>query len=239
MKPVLAIRQVEHEGLERIADALQSQGLAHQHADMFAEPPREFRPDDWAGLVVMGGPMNVDETDRYPFLATQCDWISRSLRAGLPVLGICLGAQLIAKALGARVYKAPQKEVGWYEVELTEAAAEDRLFQGSETTQTVFHWHGDTFDLPDRAVRLATSEMCPNQAFRLDTAYALQFHLEVTVETIQRWLEVPVMQAELGEATHIDKDSLTGLAEEKLPAMTALGDQVFGRFAEMCRYAGQ
>ena len=131
---------------------------------------------------------------------TKCDGFNRRSMAKLPVLGVCLGSQLLAKALGSRVYANRVKEIGWYEVELLPAANDDRLFGGLCTSPrprpraerekvTVFQWHGDTFDLPKGAVQLARSAQCENQAFRFgEAAYGLQFHMEVTAEIIDSWL---------------------------------------------------
>ena len=165
MKPVLVLRHVAHEGLGTIADALARQQCRTPLLEMFAQPPGEFDPRDWSGLIVMGGPMNADETDRFPFLADEVRWLRQAVDAELPVLGVCLGAQLLAKALGARVYANRVKEIGWYEVELLPAAADDPLFRGIASPVTVFHWHGDTFDLPAGAVQLARSAQCEIRRF--------------------------------------------------------------------------
>ena len=120
-----------------------------------------------------------------------CSGLSSRLAMDLPVLGICLGSQLLAKTLGARVYPNHVKEIGWYPVELTPAAADDPLFAQSGT-RTMFQWHGDTFDLPSGAVHLARSPACENQAFRYGRrAYGLQFHIEMTAAMIDDWLSVP------------------------------------------------
>src|SRR5438105_12735775 len=117
MKPILAFRQVEHEGLGALESIIHDAGLESRYVDMFAGPPAEFDPDSCCGLVVLGGPMNVDETQRYPFLADERRWIRAALDAQLPVLGICLGAQLLASTLGAEVRPRPTKEIGWYTID--------------------------------------------------------------------------------------------------------------------------
>lgn len=148
--------------------------------------PPATQPYD--GLVILGGPMNVDETDRYPFLSGEVALLQSALRRELPTLGICLGAQLLAKAAGARVVRGPAPEIGWFPVRLTEAGRQDPLFQGIPEEFMTFHWHGDTYDLPPKAVHLASSAQYPQQAFRIgEQAYALQFHVEVTPEIVQRW----------------------------------------------------
>ena len=141
------------------------------------------------GLIVMGGPMNVDEIDKYPYLFEEVRLIEKMISESKPVLGICLGSQLIAKALGEKIYPNKHKEVGWYPIELTENAASDPVFSSCPQKIKVLHWHGDTFDLPKGAVHLARSSRCENQAFRWGkTTYGLQFHLEVTPNMLKSWI---------------------------------------------------
>ena len=132
--------------------------------------------------------MNVDETDGYPHLGSQVKLIQEVAGRGLPVLGICLGSQLLARALGAGVHKAPEGEIGWAEVELTDKGRADSIFKGLPDPLPVFQWHEDTFDLPSGSTRLASSMVCQNQAFRFGPrAYAFQFHFEVTQEMALEW----------------------------------------------------
>jgi GMP synthase-like glutamine amidotransferase len=134
----------------------------------------------------MGGPMNVDETAKYAWLAPERALLSQLIERDARVLGICLGAQLLARAAGARVYPQRPKEIGLFPVSLTAEGASDRLFSLFADPQQVFQWHGDTFDLPDGAVLLARSERFAHQAFRLGRrVYALQFHLECTLEIVR------------------------------------------------------
>lgn len=142
-------------------------------------------------LVVLGGPMGVYESGKYPWLAEEIRFLGEALRAGFPVYGLCLGAQLMAAALGARVYPAEEKkEIGWFPVELTKAAREDPLLGDEEPSFPVFQWHGDAFDIPEGAVHLASSARYPHQAFRWgERAYAFQFHLEVGLDDVSAWLD--------------------------------------------------
>lgn len=235
MKPVLALRHVRHEHLGTLEAIFRRYGLVFQYVDVLVETPRAFQPDQLAGLVVLGGPMSVDETQRYPALAAEAGWIKDAVELGLPVLGICLGSQLLAKALGARVYANRVKEIGWYSLELTSAAQWDRLFAGCASSQTVFQWHGDTFELPSGAVHLARSAVCPHQAFRYgERAYGLQFHLEVTAELIDEWLIQPDNHRELAGLDYIDPDEIRRRTPREMPALAALGEEVLSRFAEMC-----
>jgi len=143
---------------------------------------------DYDFVVSMGGPMNVYEEDTYPFLAEETKFLARCFEKGLPVLGICLGAQLMAKAAGAKVTKAPQEETGWYPVSLTEDGKDDPFFKGLPESFTVFQLHGDTFEIPREGTLLATSPTCRNQAFRIGNSLALQFHLEVQAAKLAIWL---------------------------------------------------
>jgi len=146
--------------------------------------------DKFTHIVFLGGPMNVYEEDRYPFLIEEDLFIKEAIQRGKSILGICLGAQLIAKALGAKVFKAPVREIGWYDVSLTRIGSIDPFFSHLPKTFSVFQWHEDTFEIPHGAVLIATSSPVPHQAFRYgDNAYGLQFHLEVNQDIIRQWVE--------------------------------------------------
>jgi GMP synthase (glutamine-hydrolysing) len=148
------------------------------------EPLPQLGEIDW--LIVMGGPMGACDEDKYPWLAAEKLFIAKVIVAGKVVLGICLGAQLIADVLGARVYPNKFKEIGWFPIELTKEARCSSLFDFLPGQQMVFHWHGDTFDLPDGAVHIAKSDACKNQAFVYrDKVIGLQFHLELTAENVK------------------------------------------------------
>lgn len=143
---------------------------------------------DW--LIVMGGPMNIYEYDRYPWLRPEKQLIRQAIDSGRRVLGICLGAQLIADALGGIVTRNAQTEIGWFPVHMNAAAAGSRLFAGFPATFTAFHWHGDTFSIPPGSRPLAASEACAHQAFDYgERVAAIQFHLEVTAANARVWFE--------------------------------------------------
>ena len=140
-------------------------------------------------LIVLGAPIGVYEAAQYPFLEAELEVIRRRLDRGMPILGICLGAQLIAAAAGARVYPSGVREIGWGPVSLTAAGSESCLRHLSGCDYTVLHWHGDTFDLPEGATLLASTPMVRHQAFALGpNALGLQFHAEADPRTIERWL---------------------------------------------------
>jgi len=133
--------------------------------------------------------MNVYEKYKYPYLIAEEECIHKAVELGIPVMGICLGAQLMAKSFGAKVTKAPQKEIGWDEITLNETGKNDKLFSGLSETLDVFQWHGDMFDVPGLGVLLGNSRIC-NQVFKLgEKSYALQFHIEVTPKIIEAWLK--------------------------------------------------
>ncbi len=186
---VLIIKHVEIEGPGLIEDCLRQQRITYQILSLEPSLPLP-KLDNLSHIVILGGPMNVYEEYRYPFLKDEDLFIKEAIQRGKSVLGICLGAQLIAKALGAKVFKAPIKEIGWYDVSLTKIGSEDPLFSNLPKTFPVFQWHEDTFEIPTAGKLIATSNSIPHQAFRYgDNAYGLQFHFEVTREMITEWIK--------------------------------------------------
>lgn len=235
MKPILALRHVPHEGLGLLEPLLRNLGLVYSYVDLWEADSLRFRADQLAGLIVLGGPMNVDQTGQYPYLAHELEWIRESLQVQLPILGLCLGSQLLAKSLGAEVRPNARKEIGWYTIDPTSEAANDPLFQSIDQGTTVFQWHGDTFDLPDGAVQLARSEACEQQAFRYgDCAWGLQFHLEVTGEMVHQWLEVDENCAEVAELPEIDPDEIRLRTAGKIGPMHQVAERALTPFAELC-----
>ncbi len=187
----LVLQHVAVEGPGTLASYLDARGWTLETAALYEGAHLPEDAQGYQAVIVMGGPMGVYDEAEYPFLPDEHQFLRRVLAQGVPVLGICLGSQLLAKALGARVYRNPQKEIGWYTVDLTPAGAADPLFAGLTSPVPVFQWHGDAFDLPVGATPLAASPLCPLQAFRYgDRVYGLLFHLELTPTVIQSWLEV-------------------------------------------------
>lgn len=183
----LAIRHVAFEDLGSFARTLERAGYRVEYRDATEGGLAAIDPLEAGLLVVLGGPVGVYDTGPYPFLAEEIAMLERRLAADLPTLGICLGAQLIAHALGGRVYPGPEKEIGWAPVALTEAGRAGPLSQLADVP--VLHWHGDTFDLPAGCELLASTEACRNQAFaRGRRIMGLQFHPEVLGHGFERWL---------------------------------------------------
>jgi len=185
LKTALAIRHIDFEDLGFFDAPLRRAGYEVRYLDAGRDGLDDA--DDADLLVVLGGPMGVYEEDLYPFLADEVERVSRRIAAGMPTLGICLGSQLIAASLGARVYPGGVKEIGFAPVTLT-AAGRSSALAGIPDGQAVMHWHGDTFDLPADAELLASTAAYPNQAFAYGQhVLALQFHLEAG-EDIEQWL---------------------------------------------------
>jgi GMP synthase (glutamine-hydrolysing) len=230
---VLVIQHVPHEGLGTFADALKEAGCSWTSVNAAGANPRWPALSEMSGLVVLGGPQSVYELARSPHLATEIALLKAALKAKLPILGICLGAQLLAAALGARVTKNPQKEIGWYPLMRQSGADGDALFEPFGQTETVFQWHGDAFALPNGAVRLASSPLCREQAFRHgDRAYGLQFHVEVTEPMMRSWLLAPSNKAELARLRGIiDPETIWRHAPEHTGRLRELAGHVASAFA--------
>jgi GMP synthase (glutamine-hydrolysing) len=188
-RAAIAIRHVAFEDLGLLGPILQRGGWEMSYRDAPIDDLTDPAIETADLLIVLGGPIGVYETDAYPFLAAEITVLERRLSRGRPTLGICLGAQLMARALGARVFPGPVKEIGWGAVELTEAGAASSLKPLADAAARVLHWHGDTFDLPSEVIRLAGNANYPNQAFAIgEWALALQFHIEADPARLDLWL---------------------------------------------------
>ena len=230
MAKVYVLQHHAAENLGRISDALEGAALAWQYVRVADGQPVPKDMKAAGGLIVMGGPMGVYQTDRYPWLRDEMALINDAIKHNLPVLGVCLGAQIVAAALGATVMRNPAgKEIGWHSITLEEAARKDRLMRGLPDDLTPFHWHGDIFELPSGAVSLARSEKTPCQAFRYgDKVYALQFHFEVTSEGVRAM--AAAFAKELVREK-ISADEMVAQSDEFVPALEHIADTVFSRWA--------
>ena len=183
-KKVLSIQNIEFETLGTLKDLFESDGYQIENIEAQTEIIPS-KADRYKAIVILGGPMAV--YDGMSYIKKEQELIRDAIKNKIPVLGICLGSQIIAQATGGKVYKGSKKEIGWYNVNLSLNGYKD-LFKGIKNkTMRVFQWHGDTFDLPSTAVILASSNLYP-QAFKIGSAVGIQFHLEINREMIQRWI---------------------------------------------------
>lgn len=185
----LVLQHVRIEPLSLIGDVLRESGhLLHTlHLDQEDRLPADTK--DISGVVIMGGPQSAND-EHLNYIRDELAWVKKRIREGMPMLGVCLGAQIMAKAAGGSISASPEREVGWYSVHPTEDAASDPLFSSLSTEGlTILQWHGETFSLPDSATLLVTHDRVPGQSFRLGRAqYGMQFHCEVDAPLIERWL---------------------------------------------------
>lgn len=219
-KNAIAIRHVPFEDLGTLSAALQQWDYQITYLEAGLDRLDTLDPLAPDLLVVLGGPISAYDTDDYPFLDKEKRLLASRLQADLPTLGVCLGAQVMASALNARVYPSTP-EIGWSPIELSKAGRQSLLHHLAPERTAVLHWHGDTFDLPDSATHLASTPVCPNQAFSWGNyGLALQFHPEVTAANLERWF--------IGHARQISKTpklSVAGLRQDTARYAPALEKQ--------------
>lgn len=185
---ILFIKHVEIEGPETLGSFFVGKGFTLATVNLHLGEVLPAVMDGIEAVIPLGGPMNVYEEDQYLFLKAEDVFLKKALAAGIPVLGICLGAQLLCKAAGGKVVRSPANEIGWFTVDMTPAGRTDPLFRGLPDPLEVYQWHGDMCVPPAEAVLLSSSERCPVQAFRVGkNAYGLQFHAEITDKSIHDW----------------------------------------------------
>lgn len=225
-------QHIECEDLGTFAAILAARGFQTTYVRLCAG---ERIPDDWSAaqaLIFLGGPMSVNDEADYAYLALEKAVIRSALERDLPILGVCLGAQLIASAAGSRVYRGTRSEIGWEPVSLTNDGRRDPVLSPIARLDSVFHWHGETFDLPERAVRLASSEATTNQAFRLGrSAYGLQFHLEVDAPMIAAW--IGAYPNDLGSDPETAKHRILADTERYGGALRAAAGEAMSRFLHL------
>lgn len=231
---ILVFQHVPYEPLGTLDPLLKEAGFRIRYVNFGRNPHVRPALDKYAALIVLGGPMNTDQIDHYPNLVTEVDIIREALDQDMSVLGICLGAQLLAKALGGRVHRNAVREIGWYDVELTSNGRTDPVLSTFAARQEVFQWHEDGIELPPGTVHLARSPASSVQAFRHgEHAYGFQFHLEVDSSLIERWLTVPdnrhTLESELG---HIDPDTIRLQTPGSIDALQALSRETFSRWID-------
>lgn len=231
---ILVFQHVPYEPLGTLDPLLKEAGFRIRYVNFGREPESRPSLDGYEALIVLGGPMNSDQIDSHPNLITEVEIIREAVSRHIAVLGICLGAQLLAKALGGKVSRNETREIGWHDVELTKQGAADPVLSTFSEVQRVFQWHEDGISLPPEAVHLAASDASNVQAFRFgEHAYGFQFHLEVNRSLIERWLTVPANQATLNdEAGRVDLDEIRRQSLEAIDSLEALSHATFSRWIE-------
>jgi len=232
MARVLVFQHVPAEPLGTLDPMLRNRGHRIRYVNFHRDPDAQPRIDRYDALIVLGGPQMPDQGGRYPHLNVEMRCIEQALQQDMPVLGICLGAQLLAYTLGGGVRSMPTWEIGWYDLKPTHQAAADPLFCALVEPHPVFQWHGYTFDLPAGAVHLARSATCENQAFRFGHhAYGLQFHLELDERLINRWLSLPeYVDAIPRNGRGDDARSIREQTHQLIGQSVALSQEVFSQF---------
>jgi GMP synthase-like glutamine amidotransferase len=229
---VLVLQHIACEPPGVFEDVLHERGADLHRIELDeGEPLPDWREFD--AIVAMGGPMSVNDDTELPWLTEEKLAIGEAVRAGKPFWGVCLGVQLLAASLGARVYPGSEPEVGLLPVELTDEGRVDPVFAGLESGLATLQWHGDTFDLPEGAVRLASSPLYANQAFRFERAYGVQFHLEVSADMARDWAEVPEYVASLERTLgHEGAPAFLAAIEENADELRAAGRSLFERWLD-------
>ena len=226
MPKLMIFQHVPHEGLGTFENTFRELGVATRAIHSWNEDLGRLTIDSshCDGVIVMGGPMSANDVEKIPFIREELRLIEETLKAGLPFLGVCLGSQLLAKALGMRVYRGEEKEIGWYPLWMRPEAKDDPLVGDFPPRLEMFQWHGETFELPAGVKLLASSQRYLNQAFCYEgRAYGFQFHAEMTPEMILDW-----QREDQGEI------AATGLADKwrDIQALTARHIGVLNRCAE-------
>ncbi len=244
MAKILVIQHVPHEGLGNIETELKLAGHTTETIAVWDHPvfPSSTKLEDYGGIIVLGGPMAVYEESQHPWMTKELLVIGEALRQKKPFLGICLGAQLLAKAAGADVYPGNREdrptEIGWYPIRLDDwfYKRNPLFFQIDPAKEhTVFQWHGDTFDIPTEGYRLALSENYPNQAFCFQgNAVGLQFHVEMTEELIRSWVTGDENRAKI-LSQGCDPDEILADMPKHLPGLQALCHKICYGFVSLIR----
>lgn len=239
MSKVLVCQHVAHEILGTFHPLLKEEGFRIRYINFSRHPHEKPTLQGYDGLILLGGPMNVDEEKKYPFLTHELKMIEEALQMEIPILGICLGSQLIAKTLGASVQANTQSEIGWKQISLTEQGKQDPLLMPLASQPYLFEWHHDSFSLPAGAQWLAKSETCVNQAFRLgDKTYAFQFHLEVDEAMVEKWLTDPQHQHFLQNSReHPNTEEIRSQTHQYISDLKNLSEKTFSQFIKLFRFA--
>ena len=231
MKPILCVRHQASAPLGVIEEVFVDRRVPYRYVDAW-ETTDWPHPNEGSGVIVLGGEMNADELDDYPFLNQVRSFTKNAVAERIPFLGICLGAQILARALDANVVRAPVREIGFRQVRPTTEGRDDPLLEGFVNDVRVFQWHEDTFHLPRGATHLFTSDDVLQQAFRVDNAYGVQWHLEVTEEIVAAWCDETPPQR-LNAYWGVTKDDLVRAARDHLPAQRAAAEKTIARWLDL------
>ena len=232
MAKVLVFQHVPAEPLGTLDPMLRHRGHRIRYVNFHRHPDAQPDVSRYDALIVLGGPQMPDQGHIHPHLNVEMRCIEQALARDMPVLGICLGAQLLPYTLGGGVRPMDRCEIGWYELEPTHQSAADPLFCALPAPRPVFQWHGYTFDLPSGAVQLARSATCENQAFRFGRhSYGLQCHLELDERLINRWLNYPEYRQDLAaQGRGEDADQIRAQTHKLIGQSVALSQEIFGGF---------
>ncbi|HEX5951439.1 MAG TPA: type 1 glutamine amidotransferase [Actinomycetota bacterium] len=239
MKPVLLVRNDGYETFGVAPGALASAGCDVRTVNMTRREATLPPLEEVAAVVTFGGTANVDQTDRFPYLAAVRDYTGEAVERGVPYLGICLGSQLLARALGRPVVESPVKEVGFEPLRPTADATGDRLLSQYADGDMVFEWHEDTYELPDGARLLATGDRVAVQAYRVgDLAWGIQFHQELDATELAWWIDIADDELDLESTWGKDADRLRAESERHMAAHEERGRELFRRFADVAMEHG-
>jgi GMP synthase (glutamine-hydrolysing) len=235
MRKALVFQHVAHEILGTLNPALKKQGLRIRYVNFERDPEAQPSIDKYNGLIILGGYMGVYEADQYTHIKTELKLIEEALKKNIPVLGICLGAQLLAHVLGSPVRKHIEKEMGWHDIQLTTAGEKSLLLSHFNKTEKIFQMHGDTFDIPKSCEHLASSKVCEAQAFSYGSkVFGLQFHLEADEAMILRWLNNPKNQADIQESNgKISAELMKADTQKYLNQSLSLSQKTFEKFISL------
>ncbi len=234
MTKFLVFQHLPHEGLGSFEPVFLQAGIDVQ---IIPTPKHDLTTMTLEGsnsidaLVVMGGPMSANDDDQLPFIREELRLIEAAVKQKIPILGVCLGSQMLAKVLGSKVYPGKKKEIGWYPLQVQPAGGKDPLMKKFPTTTLMFQWHGETFDLPKNSELLASSELYPHQAFRFENSYGFQFHSEMTLEMIQDWVEHGKKEMEGAELPH-SAGELLQQSEKFIGALKSMAQGVAQGFVD-------
>lgn len=230
MKPLAIFRHIACEGPGYLGDFLDRHSLSYRVFKVDENEPLPESIDAFAGLVFMGGPMSVN--DPLPWIAQECALIRAAQDAGMPVLGHCLGGQLIGKALGGTVGRNPLREIGWFLVRACAAPAARDWLHGLPPQFEVFHWHGETFSIPDRAVRILESDACPNQGFIIGKTLALQCHVEMKPGMVREWARLYAGEIAQPTATIQSETQMLDDLDARVVRLQTIADKLYAHWLD-------